>query len=145
VLKRRPQRSHVRRRRTSTPLALGRESTTRVSSALQNGQCKRLSPSGRGQRSGGARPDALTVPQCKGSRHARVGPEGVRRDKGAEVVETRDMIQVERARRALERARERLAGGSGAIDRVRAEAARERALTRLRVAGVAETAQARSA
>ena len=72
-----------------------------------------------------------------------VGQEGV--TVLAEVVETRDMIQVERARRALERARERLAGGSGAIDRVRAEAARERALTRLRLAGVAETAQARSA
>ncbi len=60
----------------------------------------------------------------------------------AEVAETRDMIQVERARQALERAGRRLSGTPGAVDRVRAEAALERARTRLRVAGALETAEA---
>jgi F-type H+-transporting ATPase subunit epsilon len=62
----------------------------------------------------------------------------------AEVAEARDDIRVERARAALERAQARLAGGSheGEVDRVRAEAARRRALTRLRVAGALDGAEA---
>lgn len=63
----------------------------------------------------------------------------------AEVAETRDMIQVERARRALERAGQRLSGSAGAVDRARAEAAVERARTRLRVAGIVDDETARGA
>jgi F-type H+-transporting ATPase subunit epsilon len=62
-----------------------------------------------------------------------------------EVAETRDMIQVERARRALERAGQHLGAAQGPAERVREEAARERARTRLRVAGVADADTARSA
>lgn len=54
----------------------------------------------------------------------------------AEVAETREMVQVERARQALDRAAQRLSSTQGDVDRVRAAAALERARTRLRVAGV---------
>lgn len=72
-----------------------------------------------------------------------IGTEGV--TVLAEVAETRDMIQVERARRALERAGQRLSGTAGAVERTRAEAALMRARTRLRVAGIADAETLRSA
>jgi F-type H+-transporting ATPase subunit epsilon len=53
----------------------------------------------------------------------------------ADAVEIPGEIDVERARRALERARERLRDTSGSIDVPRAEGALSRALNRLRVAG----------
>ncbi|HEY8449022.1 MAG TPA: F0F1 ATP synthase subunit epsilon, partial [Bacillota bacterium] len=55
----------------------------------------------------------------------------------ADAAERADEIDVERARRAAERARQRLADRQGEWDFVRARAALERALNRLRVAGAA--------
>jgi F-type H+-transporting ATPase subunit epsilon len=52
----------------------------------------------------------------------------------ADAVETPGEIDVDRAQRALERARERLRDTSGSIDVPRAEAALKRALNRLRIA-----------
>jgi len=64
----------------------------------------------------------------------------------AEVAETRDMVEVARARAALERAGQRLsATGAADVDRLRAEAALERARTRLRVADAAASETARGA
>ena len=53
----------------------------------------------------------------------------------AEVAEKAEEIDVERARRARERAEERLKSASGEVDFQRAEAALERAATRIEVAG----------
>ena len=53
----------------------------------------------------------------------------------ADAVETPDEIDTDRAKQALERARERLRDTSGSIDVPRAEAACKRALNRLRIAG----------
>jgi F-type H+-transporting ATPase subunit epsilon len=52
----------------------------------------------------------------------------------ADAVETPGEIDVDRAQRALERARERLRDTSGSTDVARAEAALKRALNRLRIA-----------
>lgn len=55
----------------------------------------------------------------------------------ADAAELPEEIDVERARRALERARKRISDRQADIDLVRARAALERALIRLRVAGAA--------
>lgn len=54
----------------------------------------------------------------------------------ADSTETKERIDIERARKAAERARTRLKGGEQDVDFVRARAALHRALTRLQFAGV---------
>lgn len=63
-----------------------------------------------------------------------VGVEGV--TVLAEVAEPKSEIDVDRARKALARAQSRVAASDEVLERVRAQAALERARTRLRVAGV---------
>lgn len=58
----------------------------------------------------------------------------------SEIAERKEEIQVDRARSALERAEQALAHAEDEEGRIRAEAARERARTRLRVAGALPTA-----
>ncbi len=52
-----------------------------------------------------------------------------------DTAETKEEIDVERARRAMQRARERLSASDTEVDAVRAEAALKRAIARLKLAG----------
>ena len=52
-----------------------------------------------------------------------------------DTAETKEEIDIERAREAMERARERLAASEKEVDILRAEAALKRAVARLRLAG----------